>query len=159
MNTFIKKRKRRYPKPSQFIPKKPDKYRGDVTNIVIRSNLEKRFALWCDRASAVIGWVSEELIIPYISPIDGEKHRYFVDFRIWVLDSAGKVTEYWVEIKPKAETMPPVNPTRKTAKSQQNLQEAIATFAVNQAKWEAANGVAESKGCKFLIVTDEDLGG
>lgn len=149
---------KRYPKPVLFNPHHPEKYFGDLSQIVLRSALEKRFALWCDRNPAVEKWVSEELIVPYISPLDGEKHRYFIDFRIWIRDKSAALKEYWVEIKPKYETLPPVPAQKPTAKARARLLEEQQTWAVNRAKWSAAEGAAASMGAKFLVVTDEDLG-
>ena len=37
---------------------------------------------WCDITPTVQEWGSEEIIIPYVSPVDGRKHRYFPDFYV-----------------------------------------------------------------------------
>ena len=37
---------------------------------------------WCDITHSVQEWGSEEIIIPYISPVDGKRHRYFPDFYV-----------------------------------------------------------------------------
>ena len=44
--------------------------------------------------------------MPYTSPIDGNVHRYFVDFWVKVKDSLGDVTTYLVEIKPNVQCKP-----------------------------------------------------
>ena len=66
----------------KFRPKNPKKYKGDPTNIIYRSLLERRFMVYCDDTSAIIKWASEEIIIPYVNPITGRVHRYFPDFYI-----------------------------------------------------------------------------
>jgi hypothetical protein len=66
----------------RFVSTNPQKYVGDSTNIVYRSSYELKFMKWCDMNSSVKRWASEEIVIPYISPIDGKKHRYFPDFLI-----------------------------------------------------------------------------
>ena len=63
-----------------YHPKKPEKYVGDVTKIVYRSLLERKFMLQCDSNPDIINWASEELAIRYYNPIDKRYHRYFPDF-------------------------------------------------------------------------------
>ena len=65
-----------------FTPRFPKKYIGDPTNIVYRSGWEKRVMQTLDENSNVLRWASEEIVIPYISPIDNRPHRYFVDFYV-----------------------------------------------------------------------------
>ena len=64
----------------RYIPKNPDKYRGDRSNIIYRSSWERKLMVYCDITEAVIEWGSEEVIIPYLSPVDNRIHRYFPDF-------------------------------------------------------------------------------
>ncbi|BCU97182.1 MAG: hypothetical protein CM15mV15_1410 [uncultured marine virus] len=66
----------------KFKPSYPGKYKGDPTNIIYRSLWERKFMVWCDRNINVEEWGSEEIIIPYISPVDGRVHRYFPDFYV-----------------------------------------------------------------------------
>ena len=66
----------------RYIPKKPSKYRGDAQNIIYRSLWERKFMVYCDTSPSIIEWGSEEVIIPYLSPLDGRIHRYFPDFYI-----------------------------------------------------------------------------
>ena len=54
----------------KFIPTNIAKYRGDVKKIVYRSLWERRFMVYCDNTSAILEWGSEEVIIPYVSPLD-----------------------------------------------------------------------------------------
>ena len=54
----------------KFKPKNYKKYKGDPTRIIYRSLLERRFMVWCDNNENVIEWGSEELQIPYKSPVD-----------------------------------------------------------------------------------------
>lgn len=127
----------------------PEKYAGDPKNIIMRSSWETKFAIWCDKNPSIIKWSSEETIVPYVSPVDGRVHRYFIDFKI---QTANKKT-YLVEIKPMSQTQPPQG-SRKTKKF---LAEA-ATYMVNQAKWEAASRYALDRNWEFKILTEYDLG-
>ena len=75
---------------------------------------------YCDHTESVIKWSSEEVIIPYRSPIDGKRHRYFPDFWLRVLDGDGQIKETLIEIKPKAQTRPPKNTPPKTPKGEED---------------------------------------
>jgi hypothetical protein len=136
----------------KFTPRNPLKYAGDVNNITWRSLWERRFMRFCDDTPGVLKWASEELIIPYISPVDGRPHRYFPDFLIEVASRDGKKI-FLVEVKPKKQSQTPKVPTRKTRKY---ITE-VATYAVNQAKWEAAEAYCKQKGWTFLVVTEDHL--
>ena len=61
----------------KFKPKNPSKYIGDPTNIVYRSLWERRFMIYCDNEDNILSWGSEEVVIPYVSPIDNKVHRYY----------------------------------------------------------------------------------
>lgn len=134
----------------KFTPLFPEKYTGDPTNIIMRSSWETMFANWCDKNPSIVKWSSEETIIPYRCPTDNLIHRYFVDFKITVKD--GKT--YLVEVKPKAQTMPPVYPGKRTNRY---LTESM-MFIKNQAKWEAARNYCKDRGWQFKIITEQELG-
>lgn len=138
----------------RFVPQNPGKYVGDPTNIIMRSSWETKFALWCDKNPAVLKWHSEETIVPYISPIDNRPHRYFIDFRVKIRDKNGVVKDYLVEIKPAAQTVPPVPQSRKT----QRFLNEVKTWGVNEAKWKAARTWAKDRGLEFIILTERELG-
>lgn len=131
----------------------PEKYIGDPRNIIFRSSWELKFMKWCDQNKAVTEWGSEELVIPYRSPVDGKVHRYFVDFYIKVKTPSG-VQKYLIEIKPLKFTKEPQIPQRKTKKF---LQE-VMTWGINQAKWKAANEFCLDHNWKFMILTENELG-
>ena len=64
----------------KFKPHNPFKYVGDPTNIIYRSLWELRFMRYLDSHPNVTQWASEEITIPYFSPVDKKIHRYFPDF-------------------------------------------------------------------------------
>jgi hypothetical protein len=136
-----------------FKPKNPGKYKGDPSNIVYRSTWEVRVMKWLDEHPQVIWWGSEELPIPYISPVDKKKHKYFPDFIAKMKLKDGKVMTYIIEVKPLAQTK---MPTQKK-KTRKYIQE-MATYAVNQEKWRAADIFCQEHGWKFLVVTEKELG-
>jgi hypothetical protein len=90
-----------------FKPKNPKKYKGDPTNIVYRSRWESFFMSKLDLNDNVITWASEELAIPYRSPLDGRIHRYFPDFYVKSRNPDGSISELLIEIKPFKETIEP----------------------------------------------------
>ena len=57
----------------RFQPKNPKKYNGDANNIIYRSTWEVRVMKWLDEHPNVVWWASEELPIPYKSPLDNKK--------------------------------------------------------------------------------------
>lgn len=136
-----------------FKPKNPEKYVGDVTKICFRSSWEKKFFIWADKNPDVVNWMSEELVIPYVSPIDNQIHRYFPDMAIRVKQRDGSLVNYLIEIKPDIQTKPPKRGKRSTDKYIQDL----STYAVNQAKWKQAEAYCKKKGMHFMILTERHL--
>jgi hypothetical protein len=138
----------------KYIPVNPQKYSGDVNNIIMRSSWETRFAKWCDMNPSIIRWSSEETVIPYICPTDNKLHRYFIDFKIRVQQKDGSTKTYLIEIKPLKQTAPPVFPGRQTKRY---LAESY-SFIKNQAKWKSATDYAKDRGWEFKIITEKELG-
>lgn len=137
----------------KFKPKNYKKYKGDPTKIFYRSLWERRFMVYCDNNPAIIEWGSEEVIIPYKSPLDQKIHRYFPDFYIKYVNSRGQSIRELIEVKPKKQCSPPKQPKRQTRKY---LQE-CATFMINQAKWKAAEEFCKDRRMGFRILTEDHL--
>jgi hypothetical protein len=137
----------------RFNPRNPGKYNGDPLNIIYRSSWELKAMMVFDQHPGIIKWSSEEIVIPYISPVDNRPHRYFVDFYIKKKDQYNTIEELLIEIKPLSQTKPPETKTKKTKKY---INEVI-TYAINQAKWEACNKYCKERNMKFLIFTEKDL--
>ena len=138
----------------KYQPSYPQKYKGDPTNIIYRSLWERKFMVYCDVNENIIEWGSEEIALPYRSPIDNRVHRYFPDFYIKVKESTGTIKKYLIEIKPKKQTTPPPKPQRQTKKY---LYEAY-EYAKNQAKWKAAEEFCKDRMWEFKVLTENDLG-
>ena len=137
----------------RFIPKNPTKYVGDPNNIIYRSSWECRCMSYFDRTDEIISWASEELVIPYRSPVDSRIHRYFPDFIIRV-KSGNKTKTIMIEVKPYKQTQPPKQRSRVT---KQYITE-VTTYGVNQAKWVAAEEYCKDRGWEFKVITETDLG-
>jgi hypothetical protein len=138
----------------RYIPSNPKKYKGDYNKIIYRSLWERKFMVYCDNNPNVIEWGSEEIIIPYISPLDGRRHRYFPDFYIKIRTPSGRLKKIIVEVKPKKQCKPPDIPKKKT----KYFVNEVRTWGVNKAKWEAALEWCADNNMEFKILTEDHLG-
>jgi len=138
----------------KFRPRHPEKYIGDVTNVVYRSLWELRLMRYFDHHTSVIKWGSEEIIIPYRSPVDNRIHRYFPDFIVKMKEDTGNISTLIIEVKPYAQTL---EPTKKTEKSRRYINEVL-TYGVNQAKWKAATEFCSDRNWQFKIMTEKEIG-
>ena len=137
----------------RYSPKNPSKYKGDPTNIIYRSLWERKVMVYLDENPNVIEWGSEEIVIPYISPVDNRRHRYFPDFFVKARGRDGTIKVMILEVKPKAQTREPKRQSRIT---QRYITE-VATWGVNQAKWKYAQEYCLDRGWEFKLVTEDDL--
>jgi len=141
------------PYSGKFKPKNYKKYKGDPTNIIYRSLWERRFMVYCDNNPNIIEWGSEEVIIPYKSPLDKKVHRYFPDFYIKYVDNKGQSRRVIIEVKPKKQLKPPPEPKRRT----QRWMNEVATYMINQAKFKAAGEYCKDRRYEFRILTEDHL--
>jgi hypothetical protein len=108
---------------------------------------------YLDRTPGVLEWSSEEIVIPYLSPLDGKFHRYFTDFYAKIKNTEGVIVRYIIEVKPRSQRKPP----RKSKNQIRYIKEAK-TYVVNQAKWEAAEMWCKKNNHVFRVVDETDLG-
>ena len=143
----------------KFKPKNPNKYKGNPTNIIYRSLLERRFMVYLDNTPAVLQWSSEEITIPYVSPLDKRVHRYFPDFYMKYKNKDAVIVEDLIEIKPSKYCKPP-DPKRKLTKtgrtSKRYLKE-VNTYIINDAKWQQAVKFCEERKWGWRIITEKDI--
>lgn len=137
----------------RYRPSNERKYIGNPNNIIYRSLWERKFMQYCDLNENILEWASEEISIPYISPIDRKKHKYYPDFYIKYKDKDGKIKKSLIEIKPKKQTVEPQQKRR----TKSYMTEAK-TWVVNQAKWSAAEEFCKDHMWEFKILTEDDLG-
>ena len=138
----------------KFRPKNPQKYRGDPTKIIYRSLWERNCMRYFDENPNVLKWSSEEIIVPYKSPLDGRYHRYFPDFLIRVKNKQGKLETIMIEVKPLKETKEP-KPQKRLTK---NYLYEVKTWSINKSKWQAAIEFCKDRKWKFMIITEKELG-
>lgn len=131
----------------RFIPKNPQKYVGNANRVMFRSSWELAFMKWLDQNDAVLRWGSEELRIPYVSPLDGRVHQYYPDMVIMYRDTSGTIRKEIIEIKPYKESVltPNMSPQQQQA------------FVVNKAKWLYAGKFASANGATFRVLTERTM--
>ena len=137
-----------------FRPNHPEKYIGDINDIVYRSSWELKVMRRCDTEKNIVQWSSETMVIPYWSRADNRMRRYFVDFIIKVREKSGELKTWLVEVKPKSQTVPPVHSKGKKKKT--ILTEEY-TWMVNNDKWNAAKAFADKNGMGFMILTEDSI--
>jgi hypothetical protein len=131
---------------STYNPKNIKKYVGDYTKINCRSLWERNVCKFCDENESITKWSFEEVVIPYLNPIDRKIHNYFPDFLIQFKDKTG-IKSWMVEVKPKKQTYLKENASKK---------EKI-TWVVNDAKWKAAKAYCDKNGLEFKLLTEKEL--
>jgi hypothetical protein len=138
----------------KYKPSYPKKYKGNPNNIVYRSLWERKFMVYCDNNQNILEWGSEEVIVPYRSPIDNRYHRYFPDFYIKVKESNSMIKKMIIEIKPFKQCIEPKVKQRKT----KGYIYEVVEYAKNQAKWNAAKEWCLDRGYEFKVLTENELG-
>lgn len=132
---------------ARFIPKNPEKYRGDVEKIFARSSWEASVMMYFDSRDAVIEWGSEELAIPYLKPEDARVHHYYPDFIVKYRQADGSIKTEIVEVKPLHES------DAKYAKHDRSK----AALETNEAKWKAAIDFAAKNNMTFRVLTEKSI--
>lgn len=110
--------------------------------VKFKSSLELRAIQYADAHPGVLWWSLEPFSIPYIKPTDAKVHRYYPDL---LLNQGGKLIV--IEVKSSDEIKPPTRPDP----------DALATYYINQAKWQAARKFCHQKNMHFCILTEQDL--
>lgn len=139
-----------------FTPSNPDKYVGDVNDIVFRSKWEYKFCYYCDIEDRIKKWSCENVKIPYDAMSKGEyvSKTYTPDFWIQVKELNGELVEYIIEVKPQKKLEEPEEPKTQTIKSLQNYEYRLREYVQNLNKWEAAEKYCEKRGMKFHLLTE-----
>lgn len=137
-----------------FTPINPQKYKGNVKNIVYRSSWELAVMRRFDLDPSVLMWASEELAIPYADRVTGKVRRYFPDFLIKKRSADGTIKTIMIEVKPYSQSVPPV----KGKKTEKRFLTEVRTFANNYSKWEHAREYCRRKGWEFVVLTERELG-
>lgn len=137
-----------------YKPNHPEKYIGDINQIVFRSSWELRAFKWADNNPYIIEWSSEPFPIKYFDSSTNKVRRYFPDLFLKIKDKDQNIKTYLVEIKPEKYTKPPKKGRKKTKTF---LQES-ATYEKNLSKWNQAKQFCEKNNIIFKILTEKELG-
>lgn len=152
--------KRQRPKYKQgiYVPKYPAKCVNSVNKkpIEYRSQLEFEYMYKLDHSPNIRSWGSEVVWVPYMHPFKKRVCQYWTDL---ILDSK-KFGVLVVEIKPEKEIkaiMENKVPKATARKKQSTLIYETKMFQINKAKWIAAKEYCETKGWKFIQLSEKDL--
>lgn len=145
---FSRKRKRRQVqedggrskfKKGFYKPINENKYKQPFDNYMnkgvypeYRSGWELKLMKYLDTNTDVEYWTCEPFSIPYISPKDGQEHRYFPDFLVKWKD--GK--KMLIEVKPQKQWSDPIN----------------------QAKWKEAEKFCKERNIIWKVMGEKELG-
>lgn len=143
---------------TKFKPTNPEKYIGDPNSIISRSSWERDLMHHLDKNPNVLEWCSEEIVVPYVHPVDGKLHRYFPDFFVKMRTKDGTIQNAIIEVKPQKETIPPKKSSTSKRPSKRYAQEAT-KYLINEAKWKAAQTYCETIDATFKVMTEYDIYG
>lgn len=144
-------------KSGLYVPQNPDKYIGDVHNIICRSSWEFRFCRYCDNNDRILKWSSEPISIPYYNPLDKKDHQYNVDFYMQVLKDDDQTQDWIIEVKPEKHFKKPILEGNSTLKKLKSYNHKMQIWITNQAKFKAAQRWADARGYKFGVVDENFL--
>lgn len=141
----------------KYEPTNPEKYVGDIHNIICRSSWEYRFCSYCDLNESILKWSSEPLSIDYYNPLDKKTHKYYPDFYVKSDKGDGETEEWILEVKPERQVKKPVFEGAKTEKKLKAYNHRMQVYITNQAKFKASIEWAEKRGFKFKVVDENFL--
>lgn len=139
-----------------FTPEHPEKCINKTT-INYRSSWEKRFCSFLDQSPHCKKWGYEVVTLKYVFQIDSKIHKYIVDFYAEMVNSDNKIDKYLIEIKPKHQSIEPVMPKRKSAKSMKNFMYEAKQYIKNKNKWMYAENFCKANGMTFKILNENTL--
>ena len=149
----------------KFVPRNPEKYRGNLDKITFRSSWELEYNRFLDNNTSILEWSSEEIAIPYVKPTTKRVHRYFPDYWVKYRNKSGQIIQEIIEVKPAKEAYNAifliehdfrVMPQSKSKNPKTRTYEQLTTL-VNAAKWKAALDFCHKYGMKFRVVTEHQL--
>lgn len=145
-------------KSSIYVPLYPEKYIGDVHNIISRSSWEFRFCRYCDQNEKIVKWSSEAVQVPYYNPLDKKDHIYNVDFYAKIQNVDDSFTEWIIEVKPESQHQKPAQLVGNVTEQKLiSYNRKMQIWITNQAKFKAAKEWADKRGWRFGIIDENFL--
>lgn len=142
-------------KQGVYSPVNKEKYKGrDIPRYL--SSWELKLFRFCDFNPDVLEWGSENIVIPYLNPIDNRVHNYIVDAFIKLKTKDG-IKKFLVEVKPYKQTIKPPPRHTKTNKIPKSLIYDQLNYIKNTAKWGAAKQWCSKRNMEFTILTEHQL--
>lgn len=118
---------------------------------IYKSKLEAKMMFYLDHNSNVLRWNYESFPIKYRDESSGGKIRnYYIDFTAVVKTAENRLQTVWIEVKSESETRPPKGVAKNNPTN-------VKIWLKNQSKWKAARTLAESKGHKFVVISEKEL--
>jgi hypothetical protein len=131
-----------------------------------KSNWEKRIFYMLDTNPFVLKWGYEFVRINYVHPVTGKFAIYLPDIFCQAKTESGRVMNYLIEIKPakmKEAPKEPKQPKSFEASSGPKYQKSIARYnsemvdyAINRAKWDAAERWCLTNQVTWIILTENE---
>lgn len=144
-------------KQGYFVPKNPEKYNADSSEIIYRSSWELKFFQYCDDNEKVIEWGSESVSVKYWNSITKKTSNYWIDCYMATKGLDGAITKWLIEIKPDKYLHPPVAPKVLTEKQTLNYARHAKAYITNTEKFKAAKAYAAKNNMRFGIITENFL--
>lgn len=141
-----------------YVAKNPNKYMGNIQQIMYRSSWEFRFMFFLDNNPKITKWNSEGIIISY-KDLRNKSHRYYPDFYYESVNDKdpNMIDKVIIELKPMKETKQPDKPLKESLKSLKNYEYDLKMYMKNKLKWGAAVEWCQKRGYKFVLITEEHL--
>lgn len=136
-----------------YNPINPEKYIGNIKDIIYRSSWELRAFKWADLTENILEWSSEPFPIRYFDYSTNKTRRYFPDLYLKIKTKEG-IKRFIVEIKPEKQTKPPKQGRKKTKTF---IQESL-TYEKNLSKWSQAEKFCSDNDMTFMVISEKELG-
>ena len=153
-------------KQGLFIPTNKDKVikLNNKGGIYFRSGLEEKMMIYFDKNPAITKWSAEWIQVPYtkktwntnLQSFVESTHTYYPDF-YYETEINGVTKRVVVEVKPDAETRPPVIKENMNARQLKNTEYALKMFNTNMTKWKHMIEFCKRKGFEFIILTEKHI--
>jgi hypothetical protein len=144
-------------KKGRYIVNNPHKYIG-TKHPIFKSNWEQNVFSFLDNNQHVVKWGYECYTVSYHNPVLGKTSIYYPDIFVHIKYPTGEQKYFLVEIKPYKYTIPPSPPKIKNVKAVTRFRAEQKMYAVNVAKWEAAQAWCRKHHVQWLLLTEKNCG-